>query len=289
MTHTLRSLSGLFTLARKAVWGAAILGALAMVAAAPASAQSAADYQIGAQDVLTIQVFDQADLGGKYTVETDGTFSFPLIGRVRAGGMSLRALEGELKTKLADGYFRNPQVTVAIEQYRSQRVFVMGEVRAPGPVPLTGGMTLIEALSRAGSTLPSASGEVAIVRARQGAKGPLLPGDNPDNEVLRASIRDLEGGAMRQNIELRDGDTIFVPRAETIYVFGQVKSPGSYSIQKDTTVLQALSLAGGLTDNGAQNRIRIVRIVKGEKKEIKVKLTDAVQPGDTIIVPERYF
>jgi polysaccharide export outer membrane protein len=290
MTHTLQSLSGLFTLARKAVWGAAILGALAAVAAAPASAQSAVDYRIGAQDVLTIQVFDQADLGGKYTVETDGTFSFPLIGRVRAGGMSLRALEGELKTKLADGYFRNPQVTVAIEQYRSQRVFVMGEVRAPGPVPLTGGMTLIEALSRAGSTQPTASGEVAVVRAPQGAKGPVMPSQEAGGtEVFRASIRDLESGSLSQNIELHDGDTIFVPRAETAYVFGQVKNPGGYALQKDTTILQALSLAGGVTENGAMNRVRIVRIVGGAKKEIKVNLTDVVKPGDTIIVPERYF
>ena len=144
MQQTFRALSGFVRLLRKAVWGSATVGVLALlVTASAAAAQSAGDYQIGPQDVLTIQVFDQADLGGKYTVETDGTFSFPLIGRVRAGGMSLRALEGELKTKLADGYFRNPQVTVAIEQYRSQRVFVMGEVRAPGPVPLTGGMTLI--------------------------------------------------------------------------------------------------------------------------------------------------
>jgi polysaccharide export outer membrane protein len=291
MTHTLRSLSGLLSLARQAArGGAATLGALAMMAAAPASAQSAADYQIGAQDVLTIQVFDQADLGGKYTVETDGTFSFPLIGRVRAGGMSLRALEGELKTKLADGYFKNPQVTVAIEQYRSQRVFVMGEVRSPGPVSLTGGMTLIEALSRAGSTQPTASGEVAVVRAPQGAKGPVMPNQQSGGtEVFRASIRDLESGSLSQNIELRDGDTIFVPRAETAYVFGQVKNPGGYALQKDTTILQALSLAGGVTENGAMNRVRIVRTVSGAKKELKVNLTDIVKPGDTIIVPERYF
>lgn len=262
---------------------------LALVAGAMSlRAQSAADYTIGASDVLNIQVFDQPDLGGKYTVEADGTFSFPLIGRIKAGGMSLRGFETELKKKLADGYFRNPQVTVAVEQYRSQRVFVMGEVRAPGPVALTGGMTLIEALSRAGSTLPSASGEVAIVRAQQGARGPVLL-DQGGSEILRASIRDLEAGAMKQNIELRDGDTIFVPRAESVYVFGQVKSPGAYSIQKDTTVLQALSLAGGVTENGAMNRIKVVRIVKGEKKDLKVKLTDTVRPGDTLIVPERYF
>src|SRR5687767_10338579 len=264
MTHTLRSLSGLFTLARKAVWGAAILGALA----APASAQSAADYRIGAQDVLTIQVFDQADLGGKYSVETDGTFSFPLIGRVKAAGLTLRAFETELKAKLADGYFRNPQVTVAVEQYRSQRVFVMGEVRAPGPVALTGGMTLIEALARAGSTQPTASGEVSVVRAAPGAKGPTATTEPAaGTEVFRASIRELESGSLAQNIELRDGDTIFVPRAETAYVFGQVKNPGGYALQTDTTVLQALSLAGGVTENGAMNRVRVVQIGRASCRE----------------------
>ena len=264
----------------------ALIYVVATVAAAVA--QSNADYVIGPQDILNIQVFDQADLGGKYAVETDGSFSFPLIGRITAAGLTLRKFETELKKKLADGYFRNPQVTVAIEQYRSQRVFVMGEVRNPGPVALTGGMTLIEALSRAGSTLPSSSGEVAIVRA-PGAKGPVLPDPALGAEILRASIRDLEGGSMKQNVELRDGDTIFVPRAESAYVFGQVKSPGAYAIQKDTTVLQALSLAGGVTENGAMNRIRVVRMVGGEKKELKVKLTDLVKPGDTVIVPEKYF
>src|SRR3954451_21584517 len=113
------------------------VGALTVPPAA--SAQTAGDYVIGPQDVLAIQVFDQADLGGKYTVETDGTFSFPLVGRITAGGLTLRTLEGELRKKLADGYFRTPQVSVAVEQYRSQRVFVVGEVRNPGPVPLTGG------------------------------------------------------------------------------------------------------------------------------------------------------
>jgi polysaccharide biosynthesis/export protein len=266
------------------------LGLLLTGPPAPLSAQSAGDYLIGAQDVLLIQVFDQADLGGKYTVEADGTFSFPLIGRIKAGSLTLRAFERELKERLADGYFRNPQVTVAVEQYRSQRVFVMGEVRQPGPVPLTGGMTLIEALARAGSTLPTSSGEVSIVRAVQGASGgPAVPGQDAATEVFRASIRDLQGGSLSQNIELRDGDTIFAPRAELVYVFGEVRNPGGYAVQKSTTVLQALSLAGGVTEHGAMNRIQVMRIVKGVKTELRVKLTDLVRPEDTIIVPQRYF
>jgi polysaccharide export outer membrane protein len=274
---------------QKAVWSASIALMVLGVSRAPISAQSAADYVIGAQDVLTVQVFDEDKLSGKYTVEADGTFSFPFLGRVKAGGLTLRAFENDLKKRLAGDYLKNPQVTVGVEQYRSQRVFVMGEVRSAGPVALTGGMTLIEALARAGSTTPTASGEVAIVRAPQGAKGPLLPDQDSGVEVFRATIRSLESGSLTQNIELRDGDTIFVPRAETAYVFGQVKNPGAYALQNDTTVLQALSLAGGVTENGAMNRVKVVRIVKGEKQEVKVKLTDIVKPGDTIIVPERYF
>jgi polysaccharide export outer membrane protein len=152
-------------------------------------------------------------------------------------------------------------------------------------------MTLIEALARAGSTLSTASGEVAIVRASQGSAngGPLMPDQDDATEVFRASMRQLESGVLSQNLELRDGDTIFVPRAETVYVFGQVKNPGGYSIQKTTTVLQALSLAGGVNEHGAMNRIQVIRIEKGVKKELKVKLTDLVRPEDTIIVPQRYF
>ena len=267
------------------------IGLLVTHAAGPLSAQSTADYVIGPQDVLLIQVFDQPDLGGKYTVEADGTFTFPLIGRVKAGSLTLRGFERALKERLADGYFRSPQVTVAVEQYRSQRIFVMGEVRQPGPVALTGGMTLIEALARAGSTLPTSSGEVSIVRAARtsGEGGPSMPGQDAATELFRASIRDLQSGSLSQNIELHDGDTIFVPRAELVYIFGEVRNPGGYAVQKSTTVLQALSLAGGVTEHGAMNRIQVMRLVKGQKVETRVKLTDQVRPEDTIIVPQRYF
>src|SRR5215831_19286328 len=80
------------------------------------------NYVVGPQDVLAIALFDQQDLSGKYTVEADGTFTFPLIGRVTAGGLTLRQIEQALRTKLSDGFFKNPQVSVAVEQYRSQRV-----------------------------------------------------------------------------------------------------------------------------------------------------------------------
>jgi polysaccharide export outer membrane protein len=104
------------------------------------------------------------------------------------------------------------------------------------------------------------------------------------------NLRDLENGAFELNALLRDGDTIFVPRAQVIYVFGQVKNPGAYSLQQQsTTVLQALSLAGGVTDRGSTSRIKIIRIVDGDKKELKTKLTDMVLPGDTVVITERFF
>src|SRR5207249_1439711 len=165
-----------------------------------------------------------------------------------------------------------------------------GEVRMPGPYPLSGEMNLVEALARAGSTLPTASGEAVIVHAGDSASGPTLPTQDDAKDIVRVNLRDLENGIFSQNTVLRDGDTIFVPRAESIYVFGQVKNPGAYPLQqKNTSVLQALSLAGGVSDRGSTSRIRIVRIVKGDKKEVGVKLTDVVLPGDTIVVPERFF
>jgi polysaccharide export outer membrane protein len=247
------------------------------------------DYRVGPQDVLTITSYDQSDLSGKFTVEADGTFTYPLIGRVKAGGLTLRALEDALKTRLKDeGFFRNPQVTVAIETYKSQKVYVIGEVRAPGSYPLSGDTSLVEAIARAGSTLPSASGEAIIVHATPGATGPTPPSQAANTE--RVDLRALQDGTARQNIVLRDGDTISVPKAESVYVVGQVKNPNAYALQqKNTTVLQALSLAGGITDRGSMSRITIVRIVKGDKKEIRGKLTDIVQPNDTIVVKDRLF
>jgi polysaccharide export outer membrane protein len=267
------------------------------VAQAPAPAQAAApgqnEYIIGALDVLAIAVYGEADLTGKFTVEADGSFTYPMVGRVKAAGLSLRQFEAELKNKLADGYFKNPQVSVSVDTYRSQQIFVVGEVRNPGAYPLTGGMTLIEAIARAGSVTASSAPEVTIVRAPAGVKvsAPMLPGEQPAaSETLRVNIDALQSGALKQTISLHDGDTVYVPRAETIYVLGQVRNPGAYALRSsDTTVLQALALAGGVNDRGASNRVKIARIVKGEKREVKVKLTDLVLPGDTIIVPDRYF
>ena len=274
-------------------WRSVAAALVVALSATPAFSQAPSSYVVGALDVLTITSYDQADLSGKFTVETDGTFTYPLIGRFKAGGLTLRRLEEDLKGRLRDdGYFKNPQITVSVETYRSQKIFVVGEVRAPGSYPLSGNMALVEALARAGSTLPTASGEAIIVHPADPATaaGPTLPTRADGDNVTRVDLRALQNGEFVNNTAMRDGDTIFVPRAEAIYVFGEVKNPGAYALQqKNTTVLQALSLAGGVVDRGSTARIRIARIVGGEKQEIRAKLNDVVQPGDTIIVPERFF
>jgi polysaccharide export outer membrane protein len=150
-------------------------------------------------------------------------------------------------------------------------------------------MTLNEVLAKAGSTTDTAGDEVMLIRGH-GRTSATLPDAGAADDVIRVSLKDLQGGpAAARNTALNDGDTVYVPRAQVVYVFGQVKNPGSYPVQSDTTVLQVLSLAGGVLPTGAMNRLQVVRVVGGAKKELKVKLTEGVNPGDTIIVPERFF
>jgi polysaccharide biosynthesis/export protein len=166
---------------------------------------------------------------------------------------------------------------------------VMGEVRGPGAYQLTGDMTVIEALAKAGGVTQTAAEEILIVRPAAGASaGPAMPTDD-QSTVLKVNVRELQAGALSQNLLLRDGDTLVVGRSQAVYVFGQVRSPGAYPIDRGTTVLQALSLAGGVSDRGSTGRIKVVRAQDGKKKELKVKLTDIVEPGDTLIVAERFF
>lgn len=257
-----------------------------------AQSMDADNYVIGPRDVIVISIFDQPTLSGKFTVEADGTFTFPHLGPVKAGGLTVRALQASLHKRLSETLFRNPQVTVGVENYRSKRIFMMGEVGLQGRQPLAGSMTLIEALATASGTTASASGEAIIVRPRNGVPdAPLMPGQDLTAEVIRVDLLKLRGGDLTQNLHLQDGDTVYIPRSETAYIYGQVKSPGVYPIQRKMTVLQALSLAGGPTEHGAINRIQIIRFENGKEQTIKVKnpIAELVRPGDTIIVPERWF
>ncbi len=253
----------------------------------PASSDA---YVIGSQDLLTITVFDEPELSSKYRVDTDGVITFPLIGHIVASGLTLRDLQEEIAKRLNDGFMRNAQVRVDVDQYKSQSVFVIGEVRSPGKLTMTGRMALIEALALAGSPTTAASNELVVVHPKRPQPGePTLPEDDKDAEMTRINIKELQMGRAGQNVTLQDGDTIFVPKAQTFFITGHVKNPGSYIYESGLTVLQAISLAGGLSDRGSDRRIKIVRTVDNKRVEASVELPDPVKPGDTIQIPQRFF
>ena len=265
---------------------------LAALQAAPAVTDDHQLYIVGPNDVLTITVYNQAQLTGKFVVEADGTFAYPLLGRVAAGGLTIRAVEDKVRQGLAEGFLKDPQITVTVDQYRSQQIFVMGEVKQPGPLQFTGSMTLIEALARAGSVTEHAGPEAVIVHSSSG--GAAAPASIPTTnaahgDTLRVDLQKLQSGTLAQNITLRAGDTIFVPRAETVFVSGQVRTPGEYPIRAGMTVRQALALAGGVTDRGSTRRVQIIRVVNGKETTLSGDLQKTVEAGDTIVVNERFF
>jgi polysaccharide export outer membrane protein len=168
----------------------------------------------------------------------------------------------------------------------------MGEVKQPGSLQFTGAMTLIEALARAGSTTDRAGFEVMIVRPSSGvaaAAGAAPAANGANSETIRVDLQSLQTGTLSQNVALRAGDTIFVPRAATVFVSGQVKSAGEYVIRPGMTVRQALALAGGVSDRGSTRRLQIVRQVDGKEVTLGAGLQTPVQPGDTIVVRERFM
>lgn len=256
--------------------------------------QPAADYRVGPNDVLAITVFDQPQLTGRYMVQTDGSFTFPFLGRVNVGGLTVQAVENQVRDALAKGYLKNPQIGVSVEEFRSQQVFIVGEVRQPGILQFTGSMTMIEALARAGSTTDRAGIEAVIVRTPDGVSPPdaaaLARAQKVDDtNVIRVNLETLQTGALLQNVTLRSGDTIFVPRAETVFVSGQVYRPGEYAIRAGMTVRQVLALAGGVTDRGSTRRIQIIRHTDGTEATMGADQQDTVRGGDTILVRERFF
>ncbi|HET7291018.1 MAG TPA: polysaccharide biosynthesis/export family protein [Vicinamibacteria bacterium] len=280
-----------------------LLGGLLL--AAWAAAQDS--YEIGPRDVIHLVVLGQDSLTGDFAVDPDGMLTLPVLGKVKAADLTPQELERKLTTLLADGYLKRPQVSLSMKEYHSQRVFVTGEVQRPGPYPLKADRTLLALLGDLGGPGPNAGHEVVIYRpAAPSEAGPAnLPVEIPTDaeapvtpsgaaaETIRVSLKRLQAGELDQNVELRAGDTVYFPPARQVYVSGQVARPGPYKFQEGMTVLQVLTLAGGVSPRGAAGRTKIVRTVKedGEekRKELKAKMEDLVEPDDSIVVPERFF
>ena len=262
------------------------------VTPAPSQSQVVSSYVVGPADVLGIKVFGEDALSNKYTVDTDGSITFPLLGRVEVSRKTTRQIEEELTKMLAGDFLRRPQVSVEVAQYRSRSIFVIGEVRSPARYTIEGPMTLLEVIAEAGSTTPAASDTIIVQRYKEGmaaaVTAPAMPDDDRSVEVLRVSLEDLRAGRLAANILLQENDTIIVPPAPLVYVSGYVKQPGSFPIRPGMTVRQAITEAGGVSERGSTRGIKIVRKDKtGKEVEIDADMSTLVQPNDTIKIRAR--
>lgn len=248
-------------------------------------------YHLGARDVVSVSVFGHQELTGRFPVGDEGSITFPLLGAVPAGGLTVTELQASIVRGLSDGFLRSPQVSVDIVQYMSQRVYAIGELRTPGAITLTGSASLLDLLVKAGSLTEQAGGEIKVLRHRGApATGPLAPGQPDVDEIARISVQQVRRGLISFSGSLLDGDTIFVPRAESMFVLGNVNKPGSYVLDPGvTTVLTAIAQAGGVSELGSTKRIRLTRIVNGQAAEFDARLDDVLQPGDTVVVGLRRF
>jgi polysaccharide export outer membrane protein len=242
------------------------------------------DYIVGPQDVIAVRIYGEDKLSGKIRIDNDGSFPFEYLGRVKAEGLTTAQIEAYLAKALGDGYLRSPQVSVEVAEYRSRSVFVTGEVRSPNKYSLQGNSTLMDALTLAGSITQNAGNWVQITHARQGTDV-LGPSASVEYD-MRVNLRDIQTGKA-QNIKMRDGDTIFVPKAERVSVVGQVRNTGFVVFEEGMTVFDAIAAAGGITEKGSNSRIEIIRIENGQRKSIDARHTDILKPGDQVNVRPR--
>lgn len=260
------------------------LAALAGIALVGLAVQAHADSRetLGAGDNIRIMVFQNPDLTTETRVSERGTIVFPLIGEIALSGHTPTAAGARIAEQLKQGDFlKNPQVTVSVLQVRSRQVSVLGHVARPGRYALDDTSSkLADILAQAGGIGP-AGDDIVTVMATRGGKIQKLEIDVPG--MYRT-------GDMSQNIEVGNGDTIFVPRAPVFYIYGEVQRAGAYRLEPDMVVMRALSLGGGLTPRGTDRGLRIHRrLPDGALHKLDAKLTDTVQPDDVIYVRESLF
>jgi polysaccharide export outer membrane protein len=259
-----------------------VLAAVLLLGLASRPAAAVEEYLLGPGDVMKIVVFKNPDLTTDARVSEAGTISYPLLGSVPVGGLTLSGAERKISQMLKDGGFvLNPQVNILLTLAVSNQVAVLGEVNKPGRYPIEGaGGNLTGVLAEAGGISPTGS-DVVIVTGLRGGK-PF----RREVDVVKMST----SGTAADDIEMKGGDTIFVNRAPMFYIYGQVQRAGSYRIDKGMTVMQALAEGGGVTGKGSTRGIVLRRRdAQGKIKETKVSLEDEVHDQDVIYVRESLF
>ncbi len=257
-----------------------ILG-IVFLGVSPGSSQ---DYILGEGDILEITVYDHSDLHTKARISGDGTITLPLIGQVNAANVSVNELSAKIESLYADGYIINPQVSIFVESFKSRKATILGEVDSPGLYEIEGYTSLLELISTAGGLTDNAANKVIVHRKVN------LGSTQKDNKMEISLRRLMEEGSDSENIQIVDGDNVFIPRKEVFYVSGEVKKPNSYNYEDGLTVIQALTMAGGVNDKGAPGRTKVIRTINGREQLLEdVKMDQPILPNDVIVVPESYF
>lgn len=248
-----------------------------MLLALAAGGALAADYQIGPGDVLEITVFEHPDLAVKSRVGPEGKVKVPLAGAVTVADLTEREAEATIAKALQQGNFvSDPQISVLVEQYQSRMVSVLGYINRPGRYPMDRQLTLVEAVAQAGGVAQSGSEKVVLV--------------TPDSRRQEIDLRTTLADGAGANPVLRGGEVIYIPKAEMIYVFGEVLRPGAYPLDHHMTVQQGLALGGSISPRGTDRGIRIRRqAADGKVSEIDADFDQPLQAGDIIVVRERLF
>jgi polysaccharide export outer membrane protein len=249
----------------------------------PNTISFAQDYIVGEGDVLKITVYDHDDLTTTVRVSAEGAITFPLIGQVGVEGLTLSQISKKISKLLADGYIVDPQVNIFIEEFRSKKVFILGEVNKPGLHVLHGTTTFLELISEAGG-LTKDAGDKAIIKRK--------PNPSGKNEItITIDLRSLlENGDTSQDIPIMDGDSVYIAKAGVFYVTGEVKKPDAYKFEEGTTIIKAVTIAGGFTDKASKGRVKIIRKNKGKEEVLEnVNMDEPILPDDVIVIPESFF
>ncbi len=246
--------------------------------AVPPPVLDSAEYQLGAGDLLRINVYGYPDMSADVRVDEAGSITYAYVGSVAVRGRSARDVESLVADKLSGGGFiRSPQVSVLVADYRSQKVAVMGQGARPGQYPLRKSSSIIDLLAEAGGVMNTIAADEATLLRADGTKVPI-------------DLFALFDGDPRQNAMVAAGDTIYVPRASQFYVYGEVQRPGTYRLERNMTVSQAISTGGGLTPRGSERRATLKRRDDlGKERHISVKGSDLLQPDDVLVVKESLF
>ena len=286
------------------IWVIAIVGVLSgcLIVCGQDSTTDRSVYALGTDDQITIRALNMPDISDKpMRIDADGYIKLPMIGRLKAAGLTLPQLESDLVERLKI-YLENPDVVVAVTEFHSQPVSIVGEVATPGVHQIQGSKTLIEILALAGGLHPEAGPIVRITRHLEYGRIPL-PGatDDATGKFSQAEVNltSLLGGKMPEsNIFIRPQDVISIPRAEIVYVLGEISKAGPLILHdgQSISVLQAISASGGMMKTAAVSNVKILRPIMGGPKraeltiDVKKMLNGHANDlpllaGDILIVP----